>query len=179
MLQEKRLRTVCAIYNNGSRSAFRSREGRTAVLRMPPSARWWIWGQGSVQYGGGDGSGGTDTITKHFKDTGRQAKDYDLIVTGDLASVGLPIAKDLLQQNDVIMDGTVFADCGLMIYDLETQKYVNAGALAVAPAVVTYGHILKRMRKGELKRCWSLLPGLCCRLFLTSRVRAYRASLTL
>ena len=36
-----------------------------------------------------------DTITKHFKDTGRQAKDYDLIVTGDLASVGLPIAKDL------------------------------------------------------------------------------------
>ncbi|MBX4150051.1 stage V sporulation protein AD [Paenibacillus lautus] len=101
-----------------------------------------------------------DTITKHFKDTGRQAKDYDLIVTGDLASVGLPIAKDLLQQNDVIMDGTVFADCGLMIYDLETQKYVNAGGSGCGcSAVVTYGHILKRMRKGELKKVLVVATG--------------------
>ena len=125
---------------------------------MPPSARWWIWASRIRSIWGRRWLRRRHTITKHFKDTGRQAKDYDLIVTGDLASVGLPIAKDLLQQNDVIMDGTVFADCGLMIYDLETQKYVNAGA-AGCSAVVTYGHILKRMRKGELKKVLVVATG--------------------
>lgn len=101
-----------------------------------------------------------DTITKHFKDTGRKASDYDLIVTGDLASVGLPIAKDLLKQNNVVMDGTIFDDCGLMIYDLTKQKFVNAGGSGCGcSAVVTYGHILKRMRKGELKRVLVVATG--------------------
>ena len=41
---------------------------RETVLlsRMPPSARWWIWASGSVQYGGGDGSGGSRYDNKAF-----------------------------------------------------------------------------------------------------------------
>ncbi|MFD1773409.1 stage V sporulation protein AD [Paenibacillus rhizophilus] len=101
-----------------------------------------------------------DTITAHFRDTGLSPGYYDLIVTGDLASVGLPIAKELLAKEGIPMEQTEFSDCGLMIYDRETQKYVIAGGSGCGcSATVTYGHILKRMKKGQLKRVLVVATG--------------------
>ncbi|QAY65298.1 stage V sporulation protein AD [Paenibacillus protaetiae] len=93
-----------------------------------------------------------DTITAHFNDTGRSPKDYDLIVTGDLASVGHPIAKELLQRDGVKMEDTIFKDCGLMVYDINKQKVQAGGSGCACSAVVTYGHLLKKLRSGELNR---------------------------
>ncbi|NMM51570.1 stage V sporulation protein AD [Paenibacillus aquistagni] len=93
-----------------------------------------------------------DTIQAHLADLNRTPSDYDLIVTGDLASVGLPIARDLFKENGLSLEGTVFNDCGLMVYDLETQAVQAGGSGCGCSAVVTYGHILQRMQKGELKR---------------------------
>ncbi|QHT60236.1 stage V sporulation protein AD [Paenibacillus lycopersici] len=93
-----------------------------------------------------------DTLTTHFNDTGRQPKDYDLIVTGDLATVGHGIAKDLFARDGVPMEETVFGDCGLMVYDVQKQKVQAGGSGCGCSAVVTYGHLLKRLQKGELKR---------------------------
>ncbi|NBD22921.1 stage V sporulation protein AD [Paenibacillus glycinis] len=93
-----------------------------------------------------------DTLTAHFNDTGRQPKDYDLIVTGDLATVGHGIAKDLFARDGVPMEDTVFGDCGLMVYDVQKQKVQAGGSGCGCSAVVTYGHLLKRLKKGELKR---------------------------
>ncbi|WP_219836248.1 stage V sporulation protein AD [Paenibacillus sp. R14(2021)] len=93
-----------------------------------------------------------DTLQAHFNDTGRQPKDYDLIVTGDLATVGHGIAKDLLARDGVPMEDTVFGDCGLMVYDVKKQKVQAGGSGCGCSAVVTYGHLLKRLQKGELKR---------------------------
>lgn len=100
-----------------------------------------------------------DTIQAHFNDTGRSPGDYDLIVTGDLAGVGHPIAKDLLKQNGVPMDNTLFMDCGLMVYDVQKQKVQAGGSGCACSAVVTYGHLLKRIRKGELKRILVVATG--------------------
>ncbi|WP_028561712.1 stage V sporulation protein AD [Paenibacillus pinihumi] len=102
-----------------------------------------------------------DTIQAHFEDTGRSPKDYDLIVTGDLASVGHPIARDLLERSGVPMGETEFTDCGLMVYDMIKQKnIIQAGGSGCAcSAVVTYGHLLKRIRKGELKRILVVATG--------------------
>ncbi|MBD2872508.1 stage V sporulation protein AD [Paenibacillus arenilitoris] len=100
-----------------------------------------------------------DTIQAHFNDTGRSPGDYDLIVTGDLAGVGHPIAKDLLLQNNVPMNDTVFGDCGLMVYDVEKQKVQAGGSGCACSAVVTYGHLLKRVKKGELNRILVVATG--------------------
>ncbi|RJE90876.1 stage V sporulation protein AD [Paenibacillus sp. 1011MAR3C5] len=100
-----------------------------------------------------------DTIQAHFNDTGRSPGDYDLIVTGDLAGVGHPIAKDLLKQNGVPMDNTLFMDCGLMVYDVQKQKVQAGGSGCACSAVVTYGHLLKRIQKGELKRILVVATG--------------------
>ncbi|WP_160034599.1 stage V sporulation protein AD [Paenibacillus sp. An7] len=101
-----------------------------------------------------------DTMIAHFRDTGLEPGYYDLIVTGDLASVGLPIAKDLLQKEGIQMEQTVFNDCGLMIYDLKKQTYVFAGGSGCGcSAAVTYGHILKRMERGELNKVLVVATG--------------------
>lgn len=109
--------------------------------------------------GGAMAPAAVDTIQAHFNDTGRSPGDYDLIVTGDLAGVGHPIAKELLLKNGVPMNDTVFGDCGLMVYDVQKQKVQAGGSGCGCSAVVTYGHLLKRIKKGELKRILVVATG--------------------
>jgi stage V sporulation protein AD len=98
-----------------------------------------------------------DTIQKHFQDTGRSPKDYDLIVTGDLASVGLPIARELLEKAGYVM-GERFQDCGLMIYTSEQDTFAGGSGCA-SSAVVTYGHLLHEMCVGKYQRILVVATG--------------------
>ncbi|CAG7639961.1 Stage V sporulation protein AD [Paenibacillus solanacearum] len=100
-----------------------------------------------------------DTMQSHFRDFGREPGYYDLIVTGDLASVGYQIACDLLEKHNIPIHQTNYYDCGLMIYDLEKQDVQAGGSGCGCSATVTYGHILKRMSKGELKRVLVVATG--------------------
>lgn len=101
-----------------------------------------------------------DTIVAHFQDTGRSPSDYDLIVTGDLASVGFAIVKDLLKEADIPMDKTDFQDCGQLIYNQATQPYVMAGGSGCGcSATVTYGHIMKRIKNQSLNRVLVVATG--------------------
>ncbi|MFC0215862.1 stage V sporulation protein AD [Paenibacillus chartarius] len=95
-----------------------------------------------------------DTIAAHLRDFNREPGYYDLIVTGDLASVGHAIAIELFKERGIPIGQTDYKDCAMLIYDLEKQKTdVQAGGSGAAcSATVTYGHLLKRMRRGELKR---------------------------
>ncbi|MGB8955424.1 MAG: stage V sporulation protein AD [Tumebacillaceae bacterium] len=92
-----------------------------------------------------------DTIARHFQDTGRTPDDYDLIVTGDLARVGQPLAAELLEQEGLYL-GDKFKDCGILIFDPDQSEVFSGGSGCACCATVTYGHLLKRMEKGELDR---------------------------
>jgi len=100
-----------------------------------------------------------DTIQGHLQDTGRSPGYYDLIVTGDLAGVGHPIAAELLKRGGVPMEQTTFADCGLMIYDVTRQQVHAGGSGCACSATVVYGHLMKRMARGELKRILVVATG--------------------
>lgn len=92
-----------------------------------------------------------DTMINHFKDTGRSIKDYDLIVSGDLGFVGRELAVRLAAENGLDFSEN-YDDCGCMIYDRVKQD-VHAGASGCACAgTVLCGHLLRRIRSGELKR---------------------------
>lgn len=100
-----------------------------------------------------------DTIQAHFRDMQIEPGYYDLIVTGDLSKVGYAIANDLFKKHNFPIDQTTYQDCGMMIYDYETQN-VQAGASGCAcSAVVTYGHLLRRMREGEIRRLLVVATG--------------------
>jgi stage V sporulation protein AD len=153
--------------------------------QKPDTAQWTVTGAGACVVGKGTGTIGiryatigkvTDlgvknpfdmgsamapaaakTIQTHFQDTGRTADDYDLIVTGDLASVGLPIARELLENEGYNM-GSKFKDCGLMIYTQDQQTFAGGSGCA-SSAVVTYGHLLKAMEEGEYDRILVVATG--------------------
>lgn len=98
-----------------------------------------------------------NTIEAHFRDLQRSPADYDLIATGDLGRVGHDIATDLLKKHgwDV---GERFVDCGLMIYS-EDQPVIAGASGAGCSATVAYGHILNRMRRGELNKVLIVATG--------------------
>lgn len=100
-----------------------------------------------------------DTIQAHFRDLQIEPSYYDLIVTGDLSKVGYEIANELLERHGIPIKQTTYKDCGMMIYDYEKQN-VQAGASGCAcSAVVTYGHLLRKLKGGELNRILVVATG--------------------
>ena len=100
-----------------------------------------------------------DTLITHFKDTNRSPKDYDLILTGDLGIYGKEILKDYLKDEyDITLDN--YNDCGVMLYDLEEQKEVKAGASGPAcSGLVVYSYIYELLKKKKIKRVLLLATG--------------------
>lgn len=100
-----------------------------------------------------------DTIQAHFRDLNIEPGYYDLIVTGDLSKVGYDIACELFKKHQVPMEQTVYQDCGKMLYNYETQSVQAGGSGCACSAVVTYGHLLKKLKKGELNRILVVATG--------------------
>ncbi|HHY65949.1 MAG TPA: stage V sporulation protein AD [Alicyclobacillus sp.] len=90
------------------------------------------------------------TIVAHLQDLGRSLADYGLILTGDLARVGLTFAKQLLEGQGVTPTERV-EDCGVMIYR-EDQGAFAGGSGAGCSAVVMYGWAVNQMRQGRYRR---------------------------
>ena len=100
-----------------------------------------------------------DTISAHCQDLNISPDEYDLIATGDLGRYGHELTLELFPKYHIDMPKEKYADCGMMIYH-EHQPMLFAGASGTAcSAAVTYGHILNRMRKGELKKVLIVATG--------------------
>lgn len=89
-----------------------------------------------------------DTIRAHLQDTGREPGFYDLIITGDLGQLGGELLRELFQQDGVDLSPR-YADCGLMIFDLERQDVHCGGSGCGCSAAVLTGHLLPGMRAGR------------------------------
>jgi stage V sporulation protein AD len=100
-----------------------------------------------------------DTIEAHFRDLKIQPGYYDMIVTGDLAKIGHEIACDLFEKHKIPIEQTIYKDCGMMIYDYEKQMVQSGASGCGCSAVVTYGHLLKKIRSRELNRILVVATG--------------------
>ncbi|MGG1573763.1 stage V sporulation protein AD [Fictibacillus sp. NRS-1165] len=98
-----------------------------------------------------------DTIAAHLKETGNDPDYYDLIVTGDLSAVGAPIVKMLLSERGVDISKN-HRDCGLMVYRPDQEVFAGGSGCACS-AVVTYGHLVKELQSGHLKRILVVATG--------------------
>ncbi len=87
-----------------------------------------------------------DTIIAHLNDTGRQATYYDLIITGDLAKVGMDITIELVKTKGYNIE-SVYNDCGSIIFDNKKQDTHSGGSGCGCSAVVLNGYLLKEMKK--------------------------------
>ena len=92
-----------------------------------------------------------DTLKKYFRDTKTSPDSYDLILTGDLGSIGHELVKTLLERENISL-GANYLDCGMMIFDADKQDVHAGGSGCGCSASVLCGHLLRRMREGKLKR---------------------------
>lgn len=99
-----------------------------------------------------------DTLHQHFIDTGRSPQDYDLIVTGDLASVGSPILKKMMAEKGYDISQN-YNDCGLMLYHKDDPEVFAGASGCASSALVVYGHLLKELEHGNLRRLLVIATG--------------------
>ena len=92
-----------------------------------------------------------DTIYQNFIDFGRTPQDYDKIITGDLGYVGQEILMKLLKEKGFDISNR-HMDCGIEIYDRESQNTNSGGSGCGCSAVTLSAHILPRLETGEYKR---------------------------
>ncbi len=92
-----------------------------------------------------------DTLSTHFKDTGRSPAYYDAIFTGDLGLIGHRAVLEQFQKDGYDLTDRYF-DCGLLMFDLIKQD-VHAGASGCGCAAsVLCSHILNNLKSGLWKR---------------------------
>lgn len=91
------------------------------------------------------------TLEQHFIDYTSQPKDYDKIITGDLGTVGQKVLIDLLRDKGYDISGN-HMDCGIEIYDAETQDTHAGGSGCGCSAVTLSAYILKQLEEGVWKK---------------------------
>ena len=92
-----------------------------------------------------------DTIWQNLQDFGRSPEDYSRIITGDLGYVGQSILFDLLLEKGYDIRGK-HLDCGMTIFDQQTQDTHAGGSGCGCAATVLSAYILPKIERGEWER---------------------------
>ncbi|MGM9669039.1 MAG: stage V sporulation protein AD [Faecousia sp.] len=91
------------------------------------------------------------TIKAHLEDFHKSPEDFDMIVTGDLGSVGKACLEELFKKDGISIHGRL-QDCGCMVFDLKKQDVHAGGSGCGCSAIVLCGHLLDQLNTGKLKR---------------------------
>lgn len=92
------------------------------------------------------------TIGDFLNDTRTSPTDYDLILTGDLGSVGSELVIDLLKKDYGYDISSVHGDCGLMLYDVEAQDVHAGGSGCGCSGSVVNSYIMRQLKEKTLNR---------------------------
>ena len=90
------------------------------------------------------------TVSAFFRDTGMSPDSFDMVLTGDLASVGSRLFCELAEREGVDISER-HNDCGKMLYDPDKQDVHAGGSGCGCCAAVLCGHILPQLKTGRLK----------------------------
>lgn len=91
------------------------------------------------------------TLERHFIDLESQPSDYDKIITGDLGSVGQKILIDLLKEKGYDISEQ-HMDCGIEIFDADSQDTHSGGSGCGCSAVTLSAYILKQLEEQNWKK---------------------------
>ncbi len=166
---------VCATSSHFSSAERQYRYPLEFGSTRPPQSQWTVTGAGScllssegngpklvgatigriVDYGVVDvnnmgaamAPAGADTIFTHFNETKLSPSDYDLIVTGDLGTLGSRILKDLLWEKGYDIEKQ-HVDCGELIYNINEAEYQGgSGAGCISLVFNSYFYSLLKEKK--------------------------------
>ncbi|MGI5849817.1 MAG: stage V sporulation protein AD [Christensenellales bacterium] len=90
-----------------------------------------------------------ETIICHLEETGKQPKDYDFIITGDLGKFGSELLIELAMGTGYDLSEN-HRDCGILIY--QGKPNMNCGGSGCGcSASLLCGHFYGEMRHGNIK----------------------------
>ena len=90
------------------------------------------------------------TIKAHFRDLGKSANDYDLIVTGDLGQLGKDILLTLARKEGIPLGGKL-TDCGTLVFDQMKQDVHSGGSGCGCSAITLCGYLLDKLNSGKIR----------------------------
>ena len=154
--------------------------------QRPPSAQWTVTGSGSsiistnakgpyittittgkmVDMGIKDANNmgaamapaALDTLVAHFKETGRSPNYYDAILTGDLGHIGKDILVDLAFTKGYNIKNN-YHDCGVLIFDKNTQDVHAGGSGCACIATVFSGFVFNMLKQKKYQRVLLIATG--------------------
>lgn len=91
------------------------------------------------------------TLEQHFIDFAGQPDDYDKIITGDLGKIGQKVLIDLLREKGYDISEQ-HMDCGIEIFDGESQDTHAGGSGCGCSAVTLSAYILKQLEAENWKK---------------------------
>ena len=99
-----------------------------------------------------------DTLITHFRDTGRKPSYYDLIITGDLGYIGKEILAELAETKGYNINAN-YNDCGVLIFDKESQDTHSGGSGCGCCATVFSGYFFKQLKEKKIKKLLLIATG--------------------
>lgn len=147
--------------------------------QRPPTSTWTVTGAGAavlsrkgehpyitgittgkiVDYGVTDANNmgsamapaAADLVVRHFKDFDRKPDYYDMIITGDLGTLGSELMCELVKKEGYDIRNKVY-DCGIAIFDNDELDTHCGGSGCACSATVFSGYLYKLLRKKAINR---------------------------
>ena len=99
-----------------------------------------------------------DTLITHLKDTGRKPSYYDAIITGDLGYIGKEILTEMAESNGYNIKNN-YNDCGVLIFDKETQDTHSGGSGCGCVGSVFSGYFYQMLKEKKINRLLLIATG--------------------
>lgn len=98
------------------------------------------------------------TIQRYLQSTNTSPDDYDCIVTGDLGAVGSTLLVELLLKQGIDISKQ-HKDCGVLIFDSDTQDTHCGGSGCGCSASVLCGYFLPMLERKDIKNMLFIATG--------------------
>ncbi len=99
-----------------------------------------------------------DTLLSHLHDTGRNPGYYDAIISGDLGHIGKEISIDLAMSKGYNIK-TLYNDCGVLIFDKNSQDTHSGGSGCACCGSVFSGYFFKQLKQKKIKKLLLIATG--------------------
>ncbi len=176
---------VCAASSHFSSAERQYRYPLELGSTRPPQSQWTVTGAGAsvisvngngpmitnatigkvIDYGITDANNmgaamapaACDTLYTHFQETGLSPEYYDLIITGDLGTLGSRIVKDLIWEKGYDIEKQ-HVDCGELVYNICEQEYQGGSGAGCSPLVFN-SYIYNKLKNGRYKKVLLMSTG--------------------
>lgn len=136
----------------GSGAVILGQQGGSVCIKGITTGKIMDYGiHDSMNMGAAMAPAAAEVIWRNLLDFGIGPDYYDRIITGDLGTVGKQALLDLLKQKNCDITSQ-HLDCGMMVYDSETQDTHAGGSGCGCAAITLCGSLIRKLEEKEWHR---------------------------